>query len=142
MHAAAYGSLEAMKILLDAGADVNAANDFHATALLWCARDGNKARFLIDHGADVNAQSKQGRTPLMLASVHDGGSDIVALMLAKGADVKAKDSRGDTALSLAAEVGDLRIMRLLLAKGADLESRNVRVQRLSSRHRGACGPKL
>lgn len=126
MHAAAYGSPEAMNILLDAGADVNAVNDFNATALLWCARDGNKARFLIEHGADVNAQSKQGRTPLMLASLRDGGSDIVSLMLAKGADVKAKDSRGDTALSLAAGVGDVRIMRLLLAKGADIESRNVK----------------
>src|ERR1700736_1327269 len=44
MHAAAFGSIEAMKLLLDAGADVNAKNDFGATSLLWCARDGEKAR--------------------------------------------------------------------------------------------------
>jgi len=124
MHAAAYGSIEAMKILLDAGADVNAANDFNVTALLWCARDAAKARLLIEHGANVNVQSKQGRTPLMLASIRDGGSDIVALLLSKGADVKARDNRGDTALGLAAEVGDVAIMRLLLAKGADVTVRN------------------
>ena len=74
MHAAAFGNLETLKLLLDAGADVNARNDFDATALLWAARDPEKARLLIEHGADVNAQSKQGRTPLMVASLRRGGS--------------------------------------------------------------------
>src|SRR6266567_2629961 len=90
MHAAAFGNLETLKALLDAGADVNARNDFDATALLWAARDPGKARLLIERGADVNTQSKQGRTPLMVASLRRGGSAIVALMLAKGADVNAK----------------------------------------------------
>src|ERR671927_265729 len=35
MHAAAFGDLETMKLLLDAGADVNARNDSNGTALLW-----------------------------------------------------------------------------------------------------------
>src|ERR1700674_4078125 len=102
MHAAAFGSMKAMKLLLNAGADVNAKNDCGATALLWCARDGEKARVLIDHGADVNARSKQGRTPIMLASMREGGSDIVALLLSKGADVNVAESRSETALALAA----------------------------------------
>src|SRR5690348_7081614 len=46
MHAAAFGNLETMKLLLDAGADVNAHNDFNATALLWAASDIDKARLL------------------------------------------------------------------------------------------------
>src|SRR5579864_1800798 len=39
MHAAAFGSAGAIRILLAAGADVNARNAFDATALLWAARD-------------------------------------------------------------------------------------------------------
>jgi ankyrin repeat protein len=124
MHAAAFGSIEAMKLLLEAGADVNGKNNFGATALLWCARDGDKARLLIERGADVNAQSKQGRTPLMLAAMRDGGSDVVALLLSKGADPKAADARGDTALGLAALYGDLETVRLLVAKGADVHAAN------------------
>ena len=124
MHAAAFGNLETLKLLLDAGADVNARNDFDATALLWGARDPEKARLLIEHGANVNARSKQGRTPLMLACLRHGGSETVALMLRKGAEVNVKDGRGDTALGLAAAIGEAQTMRLLLAKGADAAAAN------------------
>jgi ankyrin repeat protein len=119
MHAAAFGNLETLKLLLDAGADVNARNDFDATALLWGARDPAKAKLLIARGANVNSRSKQGRTPLMMASLMHDGSSIVALMLAKGADVNVKDNHGDTALGLAASIGEVATMRLLVAKGAD-----------------------
>src|SRR6266404_2575058 len=119
MHAAAFGNLETLKLLLDAGADVNARNDFDATALLWGARDPDKAELLISRGANVNSRSKQGRTPLMMASLLQGGSPIVALMLTKGADVNVRDNGGNTALGLAATIGEVEAMRLLLAKGAD-----------------------
>src|SRR4051794_7913796 len=47
MLAALNGSLDAMKVLVEAGADVNAKNSFDATALMWCAADAGKVRFLI-----------------------------------------------------------------------------------------------
>jgi ankyrin repeat protein len=122
MHAAAFGNIETLRILLDAGADPNARNDFNATALLWAARNPEKARLLIERGADVGVQSKQGRTPLMVASMRLGGSATVALLLAKGADVKTTDLRGGTALSMATKAGDVDTMRLLLAKGADAKA--------------------
>ena len=39
MTSAAVGSVEAMTLLLDKGADVNARNGFGATALIWAATD-------------------------------------------------------------------------------------------------------
>src|SRR5579864_5015718 len=128
MYAAAFGSIDAMKMLLEAGADVNAKNNFGASALLWCARDGEKARMLIEHGADVNVRSKQGRTPLMLASMREGGADIVALMLSKGADVNVADTHGETALGLAAEYGGMDNVRLLVAKKANIHVLNQKGQ--------------
>src|SRR6185437_2405504 len=68
MHAAAFGSVDAVRILLDGGVPVNAKNAFDATALLWGAGDPVKTKLLVAEGADVNAASKLGRTPLMVAA--------------------------------------------------------------------------
>jgi ankyrin repeat protein len=124
MYAAAYGSLDAMKLLLDAGADVNAKNTFDVTALLWCANDLAKARLLVEKGANVNAKSKQGRTPLIVAAAQDGNSQTVKLLLEKGADISASDSAKNTALTVAADANDTESVRLLIAKGADINAQN------------------
>ncbi len=68
MHAAAIGSPEAVKLLLESGADVNAKNEVEATALILGAGNPAKARMLVEKGADVNASSKMGRTPLLIAA--------------------------------------------------------------------------
>jgi ankyrin repeat protein len=125
MYTAAFGTAEAMKLVLDAGADVNAKNSFDATALIWAAGDPVKSRLLLEHGADVNARSKQGRMPLMVAAHRDGSSEIVRLMLTKGADVTAKDAQGNGALMLASQNGDVETMRLLIASGADVNARDT-----------------
>jgi ankyrin repeat protein len=122
MYAAALGSLDAMKLLVEAGADVNSANDFGATALMWCAGDLAKARYLLSMGADVKARSKVGRTPLMIAANCDGSVEIARLMIEKGADVKAKDEGGASVLETAATVNNLEVARLLLANGADVNT--------------------
>jgi ankyrin repeat protein len=125
MYAAAVGSLDAMKRLLEAGADVNAKNAFDATALMWAAGDIGKVRLLLAKGADVNARSKIGRTPLLIAALHDGASEIVRLMIEKGADVKARDESGLSVLEAAAFSNDAETARLLLAKGADPNAKDA-----------------
>src|SRR5579872_108537 len=87
MMAAAYGSIDAMNLLVAARADVNVKNDFGATALHWCAGDLDKVRLLVKKGADVNARSKMGRTPLLIAAAQTGGAPIVEFLLAYGAKV-------------------------------------------------------
>lgn len=125
MYATAFGSPEAVRMLIESGADVNAKNAFDATALMWGAGDPAKARLLIEHGADVNAKSKLGRTPLIVAASHDGGSETVRLLLEKGADAAAKDNFGTTALIAAAFAGDTESVRLLIQKGADVNAADI-----------------
>src|SRR5258706_11488797 len=118
MVAAAYGSIDAMTILVAAGADINAKNDFGVTALHWCAGDLAKVRLLVEKGADVNVRSKMGRTPLLIAAAHDGGAPIVDFLLAKGAKVSVVDNTFSSTLSVAALANDAASVRLLLDKGA------------------------
>ena len=47
MYAAEIGSIEAMRLLIDHGADVNAQNDFGSTALMWAVPDPAKVRLLL-----------------------------------------------------------------------------------------------
>jgi ankyrin repeat protein len=79
MYAAALGSVESMRMLLDAGADPNAANDFAATPLMWCAGDAAKVRLLLSKGARVDPRSKLGRTPLLIAVAYDGAIEAARL---------------------------------------------------------------
>ncbi|MDQ6665019.1 MAG: ankyrin repeat domain-containing protein [Acidobacteriota bacterium] len=125
MYSAAYGNLETMRILLAAGADVNAKNAFDATALMWCAGDIGKARLLIDRGADVNARSKLGRTPLLIAAAYDGGFEIVKLLLDKGARIAIRDNAvGTTPLLMASGANEAATVKLLLEKGADANEKD------------------
>src|SRR5262245_40807974 len=68
MVAAETGSLDAMKMLLDQRADVNARNAYRATALMWSVTNPKKVRLLLDHGADVNMAARSKRKTLIVAS--------------------------------------------------------------------------
>jgi ankyrin repeat protein len=58
--------LEAVKTVVDLGADVNATNQAGDTALHSAAAWGHEmvVQFLADHGAQLNAKNKAGLTPL------------------------------------------------------------------------------
>ncbi len=94
MIAAEIGSVEAMRLLLDRGADINAQNAFGSTALMWSVSDPAKVRLLLAHGADVNLTARSGRTALIVAGFTNPSADVVRLLLAKGAKV---DSHGQAA---------------------------------------------
>lgn len=59
---------EAVKLLLDAGADINGTNEFGSTALFWTVRypdvPENPQSLLISSGADVSNRDKYGSTYL------------------------------------------------------------------------------
>jgi ankyrin repeat protein len=63
------GTMDAMKLLLEYGADVNSFNANGQTAIHRAAQRGadQVVRFLADHGAKLNMKDKQGRMPVNLA---------------------------------------------------------------------------
>ena len=62
-------ALEAAKVAIELGADVNAANDAGDTALHGAAAKNYEAvvQLLVDKGARLDAKNKRKRTPLMQA---------------------------------------------------------------------------
>jgi len=119
------GQIEAVRILVDAGADVDEQFDNGITALMLMSilRQTETVRVLLEAGADVNATNNaDGGTPLIFA-VYGGSTETVSLLIESGADVSAIDAGtgnedGRTALSYAKEKEHAEITEVLKQAGA------------------------
>ncbi|MGH7501010.1 MAG: ankyrin repeat domain-containing protein [Longimicrobiales bacterium] len=119
--AAMRGDAEAVRVLINAGEDVNAPQGDGMTALHWAASHGDAeiARILIEAHANVAAVTRIGsHTPLHVAS-RSGSSAIVRALLDAGADANATTTNGVTPLHLAAMAGDPESVTALLDHGAN-----------------------
>lgn len=92
--AAESGSFDIVKLLVEAGLDVN---------------------YKIE-----GPEETSGRTPLFCASAK-GFRDIAEYLVEKGADVNATENTGLSCLHIAAAMGHADIVQLLCEHGADLE---------------------
>jgi ankyrin repeat protein len=118
MHAAASGSIEVMRALIDAGADVAAANSRRATALHWAQPDAAKVALLLSKGAAVDPKTVEGRTPLYVSATLAAGIPSVQLLLEAGANPNADTLLGATPLFPAVNTS-AAMTKILLDKGAD-----------------------
>jgi ankyrin repeat protein len=67
-YGAESDAIEAVKLCLEGGADVNVSNDNGETALhAAVVRGPGVVKFLAEHGAKMDAKDKSGRTPLDIA---------------------------------------------------------------------------
>jgi ankyrin repeat protein len=114
--AARIANLEAVRALLDAGADPLIATNKSTTPFAVAAgvgfpqdrdwyEDEKKdfleiVKLLADRGADINASGEHGWTPLHGAA-YKGLDEIVRFLVAKGAHLEVVDSFGQTPLTIA-----------------------------------------
>jgi ankyrin repeat protein len=123
-HAAAFGTIDTMTLLLDAGADVNAANRRRSSPLHWALHDEAKVRLLLSRGAAINTKQVEGRTPLYIAASMGNGASLVRLLLENGANPSLATANGMTPLMAASVRGDLAVIKQLVDKGIDVNMRN------------------
>ena len=118
---------DAVRLLIDAGADVNAKTKDGHTALMWAASQGQNAavKLLIDAGAKLNQRFKDGKTALLRAASGEH-AQTVKLLVDAGADVNAQTKEGGTALMAMALIGHADIVRALIDAGADVNAKTDR----------------
>jgi len=120
LHEAIYGKANepCIRMLIDAGAEVNAVHDRRSTPLDLAAFLGKTeiVRILIESGADVDAGEY---TSPIRGAVVQKHTEIVRILLEAGADVTDPNLRlVDTAIS----DRDAEMLELLLAHGAPCAS--------------------
>jgi uncharacterized protein len=122
LHLAAFfNHPEAARLLIDAGADVNARSTNAMTNMALHAavagRAADVARILLERGAQVNATQHGGWTPLHGAA-QSGNTELARLLIAAGGDVRARADNQQCALDLALTRGHQEMVRLLEEYGA------------------------
>jgi len=92
-EAANWGNAETLRVVIAAGADVNATlESSRITALEEAAGTGvvSKVQVLIEGGADVNARDRDGVTPLT-AGIGSGNPRMVEMLLKRGAKLTGNE---------------------------------------------------
>ena len=119
---------EIIDILIDAGAEVDARDNFGNTPLHFASRSKNPQEIvptLLDAGANPNAQANHGLSVLHLAvkNSHVAGGFVETLIKAE-AKVNVKDEEGDTPLHYAAGFKKPEAILALLRAGADIHAKD------------------
>ena len=141
--AARAGSLETLKLLVEFGAQVNQRDREGLAAIHVAVRERRPAVIaaLLDAGADVNLPDGDGQPPLHMAILSAWTSDrpaekkaaleMVGLLISRGAKLDmlqhspgrgSSTGEGHTPLTLAAEFGQVDIVKMLLDKGVGINT--------------------
>ena len=115
--------VQAVRVLMKSGTDVNVRSGDGSTPLLWAANNGSVeiARLLIANKAAVDVANDFGITPLLQAS-RVGDSAMVDLLLRSGANPNKAHPEGETPLLAASRSGSVPTVRLLLTRGVDVNA--------------------
>lgn len=119
MHRAAEnGRLESLRVLIDAGADVNCVHARQWMPIALAARSGHAdcVRFLLNRGAYVVTNQRRG-APLLEAAMY-GHLECVLALLDAGMDVNAANDFGRTPIAVASDAGHEQVVSVLLERGA------------------------
>jgi uncharacterized protein len=124
LHLAAFfGKKDAVRLLLNKGAEVNARSTnamantpLHAAA---AGKDTETAKILLDHGANANARQHGGWTALH-AAAQNGDVEMARALIAHGADVQARADNNQNALDLALTKAQQAMVDFLETNGARL----------------------
>ena len=103
-----YKNNDAVRILLDAGANPNIQDEDNRTALIHASEvfsylaafDRDIIKAMLEAGADPNIKDSWGRTALMGFAQNDYrcDQDVITMLLEAGADPELQDNDGNTAL--------------------------------------------
>lgn len=125
-YEARLGREDAVRILLEAGADPSIQTETGETILQRAIPHTKVVQLLLDAGVDVNVREFHNGLNAILTAAFLGADDCIRLLQRAGADVFAVDHHGRSGLHLAARMGRLSTVQLLLKEGVDSSAEDDR----------------
>ena len=112
-----------VKVLIDAGADIETRDKDSRTPLVLSCEKGNLpiVKMLVEAGAEVRAIDKYGYACLVLAAVYGHTETVRFLVSLPDVDMSHVDKYGNTVVIYAAELTHPGTMEVLIDAGADIE---------------------
>ena len=125
--AAGIGDTAITEMLIEKGADVNAANNEGDRPLHLASEAGHltTVQCLLDHGAELGSSGWGGGSPLH-AAAEGGDGGVVQALVGRGLDVCGVNDKKETPLHLLAGspmITNVSAVQLLIEQGADMSAR-------------------
>ena len=120
MHSATTGDVQAIKKLIENGANPNTSDPTGLTPLMAASHSGKVEILdvLLNAGVSIDTKDSSGYTALMF-SCNAGQLSCARFLIEKGANVNEVDNDGSTPIMFCSQHGYNEIVRVLLNKGAD-----------------------
>ena len=116
-----HNRIDAVRVLLKGGADINLANANGDTPLSICCEFSHTEIyfFLLTKYANPNLAQTDGTTPIMTAASH-GNEEVIRTLVTHGGNVNLVTKTGLTAIGMAAKEGQPNVLRVLVTLGGDI----------------------
>ena len=127
LHWAVFGGEQAVRTLLEAGANPNLTDFGGETPMYWAAARKKMALadLLIEYGADVNLASERNANSAIFIAARNNKPQVVEYYLRHGANLAASNKLGQTALHAAVSGRHLSMVELLLKLGVPIDSKDA-----------------
>ncbi|KAL3501043.1 hypothetical protein ACH5RR_035492 [Cinchona calisaya] len=130
MAAAAGGNVEAFRLLVHTGADVNLPNVYGETAISLSQKHQNSNVFekvMLDY-LHTKGNNSYGGSSTLHRAAHSGDLNLVRTLTTEGYDINLSDCDGYTPLMLAARLGNKSMCELLICYGARCDIENEKLE--------------
>jgi len=130
IECAKRGDIEAAKMFLSEGININARDEEGQSALMRASLFGHTemVKLLLDKGADVKIRSKETQNTALMEAVAGNQPDIIRLLAQNGSDVNERDVLNRSPLHAACMWDFFEVAKVLIELGAKTDALDMNDQ--------------